>query len=160
MDGKPPHPRARAGAPRGGPAEHGAARCPTLRPQGIGLPRRGQLDVARAMQSRQQSATDHVAQDAVRLDPVPGLAKSVRQRPPGGSRVRRNHAPDEGDVRGACCARAGNAAEPSQTMWAPRLCLWISSAVLLTTIGRRLMIPGRSNPIMHAHRKDTGPPTR
>src|SRR5579872_1571553 len=59
---------------------------------------RRQIDLAGSLQHQQQTATDHVAQCAIGLPPLPGFAQLGGECPPAGSRVCRDQFPDEDDV--------------------------------------------------------------
>jgi hypothetical protein len=54
--------------------------------------RRGELNVARAMERQQQAATDRIARQAVRLPPLPGLAQLQRHGPATDPRRGQEHA--------------------------------------------------------------------
>ena len=56
------------------------------------------LDEVAAGQFQHHSPADHVAQLAVRLDPVPSLAQLVRQSPSACRRMSRDQLADEGDI--------------------------------------------------------------
>src|ERR1041385_8280160 len=56
---------------------------------------RRQLNLACTLQHEQQAPADHIAQSSVGLPPVPGFTQPLRQRPPTGSTVGCNQAPDE-----------------------------------------------------------------
>src|SRR5207244_3212908 len=55
--------------------------------------------LAGAFQRQQQTATDHIAERAVGLLPIPGLAQFPRQSPTAGFRIRGDQLSDRFDVR-------------------------------------------------------------
>ena len=57
-----------------------------------------ELDVPRAVKLQHQAATDHVAQRAIGLAPIPRLAQELRQLSPARARVRRDQRADEIDL--------------------------------------------------------------
>jgi len=54
--------------------------------------------VTGTVQLEHEPAADHVLESPVRLDPVPGLAKKLREPTPGSLRVAADQIPDEGRI--------------------------------------------------------------